>query len=111
MTTTRSNSENQTLKSIVILGNDVLPQDGQLWLFGSRARGDNRENSDWDLLLLVNKDKLTQQDYDTLSYPFTELGWTLNEQINPILYTYRNWQNNSFTPFYHNVIKDGIKLK
>ncbi len=25
-------------------------------LFGSRARGDYRENSDWDFLVLVNKD-------------------------------------------------------
>lgn len=26
----------------------------QLWLFGSRARGDARENSDWDLLAVVD---------------------------------------------------------
>lgn len=26
----------------------------QLWLFGSRARGDAREDSDWDLLAVVD---------------------------------------------------------
>lgn len=26
----------------------------QIWLFGSRARGDNREDSDWDLLAVVD---------------------------------------------------------
>src|SRR5687768_4457841 len=25
----------------------------QIWLFGSRARGDNRDDSDWDLLAVV----------------------------------------------------------
>jgi predicted nucleotidyltransferase len=25
----------------------------QIWLFGSRARGDNRPDSDWDLLLVL----------------------------------------------------------
>jgi predicted nucleotidyltransferase len=28
----------------------------QIWLFGSRARGDNRNDSDWDLLTVVDDD-------------------------------------------------------
>ena len=31
----------------------------QAFLFGSRARGDNRENSDWDILILVDSNKIT----------------------------------------------------
>ncbi len=82
-----------------------------MWLFGSRARGDNRPDSDWDLLVVLDQDKLTQADYDQVTYPFTELGWQLSEQINPILYTKKNWEQNSFTPFYHNVREDGILLQ
>lgn len=99
------------LDSIKHLGKQVVPQDGQLWLFGSRARGDNRYDSDWDLLVILNQDRLTQHDYDEVTYPFTELGWTLDEQINPILYTKKDWEQNSFTPFYHNVLHDGIRLQ
>ena len=101
----------KTLDSIRYLGKKILPSDAQLWLFGSRARGDNREDSDWDLLVILNQDKLSQRDYDEATYPFTELGWTLDEQINPILYTKQNWEKNSFSPFYHNVQQDGIQLQ
>ena len=29
------------------------------YLFGSRARGDSRPDSDWDILILVDADKVT----------------------------------------------------
>ncbi|TIL76114.1 MAG: nucleotidyltransferase domain-containing protein [Mesorhizobium sp.] len=29
-----------------------------IWLFGSRARGDNRPDSDWDILVALPDDKL-----------------------------------------------------
>jgi hypothetical protein len=38
------------------------------------------------------------------------LGWELNEQINPIMYTKDEWEANSITPFYDNVQREGIKL-
>ena len=100
-----------TLETIKQLGKQVIPANGHMWLFGSRARGDNRPDSDWDLLVVLDQDKLTQADYDKVTYPFTELGWQLSEQINPILYTKKNWEQNSFTPFYHNVREDGILLQ
>ena len=44
-------------------------------LFGPQARGDAREDSDWDILILLNKDKVELDDHDYISYPFFELGW------------------------------------
>lgn len=46
-------------------------------LFGSRARGTEHEGSDWDVLILLDKPKVTLQDYDKYSYPLRELGWIL----------------------------------
>lgn len=80
------------------------------FLFGSRARNNARSDSDWDILLLVDKDKITKEDYDNISYPLFELGWELQQQINPVLYTVKEWQRHSFTPFYKNVTKEGIAL-
>jgi predicted nucleotidyltransferase len=34
----------------------VLYEPEQVWLFGSRARGDARDDSDWDLLIVVSDD-------------------------------------------------------
>ena len=79
-------------------------------LFGSRARGDARPDSDWDILVLLDKESITLDDMDNITYPIRELGWNLNEIINPIMYTKKEWQAKSFTPFYKNVTKEGIEL-
>lgn len=42
----------------------------QIWLFGSRARGDATESSDWDLLAVV-ADELDTAEFDPL------VGWRL----------------------------------
>lgn len=87
-----------------------LPANGQAILFGSQARGDARVDSDWDILIIVDKDRLLPQDYDTITYPLTKLGWDLNVEINPIMYTRKDWDANHFTPFYYNVQQDGIAI-
>ena len=40
----------------------------------SQARGDARRNSDWDILIVLDKDRLLLDDYDTVTYPLTKLG-------------------------------------
>ncbi len=47
---------------------------------------------------------------DEISYPIRELGWTLNEMINPIMFTKKEWEKKSFTPFYKNVTREGIVI-
>lgn len=87
-----------------------LPNDGKAWLFGSQARGDAHEGSDWDILIVLNKDKLLPADYDNVTYPLTVLGWDLGERINPIMYSSKEWEESKITPFYHNVQQDAIAL-
>lgn len=87
-----------------------LPKDGEAFLYGSRARGDARPDSDWDILILLNKANLEMSDYSDISYPLTELGCDIGETINPILYTKAEWDRYSFTPFYKNVRQEGIRL-
>lgn len=62
----------------------LIPKGGSAILYGSRARGDAKTNSDWDILILLDKDKLVQEDYEKISYPFVLLGCDLGEEINPI---------------------------
>ena len=61
------------------------------------------------MLLLLDKTSLTFRDYD-ISLPFRELGWSINEEINPQVYSKKEWQDNLFTPFYKNVERDKIVL-
>ena len=104
-------SNQDVLYQIKALGQEVIPQNARLMLYGSRARNDWREDSDWDLLLIIPKQQLTQEDYDNISYPFTELGWRIGQTINPVMYTQKEWEQYSYTPFYHNVLQDAITLQ
>lgn len=99
------------IQSIQQVAKDTMPESGQIILFGSQARGDARPDSDWDLLILIDKEgRTTNQDFDHVAYPFIELGWKLDADINPILYTKEEWQKRHFTPFYKNIAREGIEL-
>lgn len=88
----------------------VLPTGARAFLYGSRARGDAHADSDWDILILLDKQKVEPKDYDDISYPLVELGWSLNECVSPVLYTLNDWIKYHFTPFFHNVKDEGIQL-
>ena len=105
----------KTDKQIIASGiekilNAAAPHSARAILFGSRARGDARQNSDWDVLILLDKDRITSADMDDISYPIRELGWDIDEIINPIMYTTKDCESRSFTPFYKNVMREGIAL-
>ena len=99
----------EILQSIKVILHSVAPE-GKVILFGSRARGDAREDSDWDLLILLDKPQIESSDFDKISYPLYELGWQEGEQFSPKLYTVKEWLKRSFTPFYKNIEKEGIVL-
>ena len=88
----------------------ISPVRGRALLFGSRARGDARPDSDWDVLILLDKDSITPSDMDEVGYPLREFGWEADMMINPIMYTEKDWQKRHMTPFYANVMKEGIPL-
>lgn len=87
-----------------------LPKNGKALLFGSQARGTARPDSDWDILIILNKDKLLPSDYDTVSFPLAMLGWERGQTINPILYSAKEWEHSAHTPFRKNVEQDAIPL-
>ena len=98
------------IQAITDTAKAVVPKGAEVILFGSQARGDAREDSDWDVLILLDKDRITSQDIDDYSYPLWEMGLDNNEAINAILYTKGDWRRDAASPFVENVTKEGIKL-
>ena len=80
------------------------------WLYGSRARGDNRPDSDWDILILLDKESVTLDDEEKVSYPLYSLGIDTNTLISPALYTTKDWEWRRYTPFYESVMQDRKQL-
>ena len=76
-------------------------------LFGSRARGDARSDSDWDILVVINTDKIRHEDYCKFADPFYDLGLQYDAVINPILQTSENWTKFSYLPLFKNIQKEG----
>lgn len=100
--------KNEIIHSIRETARQVMPSGSRVILFGSQARGDAHHESDWDILILLDKSRIYNEDFDRVAYPLVELGWKIGADINPLIYTYTDWQRRSFTLFYKNVEQEGI---
>ena len=80
-------------------------------LYGSEARGESRPSSDIDVLVLLDKEKITLNDRQQITYPLYDVGLETDTVISIMVYPKRAWENEmNITPFYHNVVKEGILL-
>ena len=69
-----NNADAKKIEILREVANSVLPADAHVWLYGSRARGDAHEDSDWDLLILLAKEIVTTEDEDCIAFPFVFAG-------------------------------------
>ncbi len=70
-----------------------------------------KPDSDWDLLILLNKDKITAEMERSVTYPLYDLEFEIGEVISPMVYSEVEWNTkHRVTPFYSNVMKEGKLL-
>jgi predicted nucleotidyltransferase len=80
-------------------------------LYGSEARGDAREDSDIDLLILLDKESLSLKEKQAITFPLYDIEFESGVIISPKVFAKKFWDEKlSITPFYHNVMKEGIIL-
>jgi len=99
----------QILEEIKQLKRKLLPDD-KVVLFGSQARGDEHESSDWDLVVLLNKETKTPEDDDKYAFPFVLMGWKYGTYISVKLYTKMEWEEQKPSIFRYNVEREGIEI-
>lgn len=82
----------------------------EVLLYGSRARGDERDDSDWDILILTSY-KVTlniEQEFRDRLY---DLELETGEAFSVFAYSKQDWlHKQNITPFYYNVTREGIRL-
>jgi predicted nucleotidyltransferase len=83
----------------------------QAYLFGSRARGDNKPDSDWDIIILVNSKTVTSEIEDKFRDVLYSIELESGQIIAAFIYPKLFWQKNlKYSPLYKSVKKEGIKL-
>lgn len=81
----------------------------ELFLYGSRARGDYNSDSDWDFLVLFNM-AVNEQIKKKIRDELFEIEISTNQIISSIIHSKKQWNELQITPFFKNVEKDGIKV-
>jgi predicted nucleotidyltransferase len=83
----------------------------EILLYGSRARGDSSEQSDWDFLILLDGN-VDDQRIDKIRHRLYELEWELGEVISSIIRNKEEWNSMPFKsmPIHHEIEKEGIRL-
>lgn len=85
--------------------------DAKVILYGSYARGDANEDSDIDLLILVNKEKMSFAEKQKVEIPLYRLSYEGDIIISPLVQTQFDWENKYFyTTLYDSVQKEGVEI-
>ncbi len=79
-----------------------------LWLFGSRARGDARLNSDYDLLILV--DESSAELRDRILDLQVEMLDRHDALVATLLRTEDEWQRSQTYPLARNIAREAVRL-
>ncbi len=80
-------------------------------LFGSHARKDATKDSDWDILILLDRptvDKLTEKEFRDELF---EVELQTDQPISTFVFSKSEWETKHFiTPLYQNIQQEGIQL-
>jgi predicted nucleotidyltransferase len=99
-------------ENLEIILEKLIPEfrPSKIFLFGSRAQGKSREDSDYDLLLLIEKSELSR--HERMSKALTTL-WGCGIKADVFIYTeaeFNEWKD-EFSSIPYTVVTEGLELK
>lgn len=88
-----------------------IEPDAHVILYGSRARHDSDEQSDWDFLVLLNG-PVEDARIDRIRHRLYEIEWQCDEVLSCIVRSREEWSSPLYKgmPFHQNVELEGITL-
>mgnify|MGYP001443714835 CR=1 FL=1 len=79
-----------------------------MYLYGSRARGDYTERSDYDFMIVV--DKRDKNIVDIITDETVNMLNDYSELVSAIIYEEEEWEFKKYIPLGRNILKEGIAL-
>jgi len=87
-----------------------IDPDAEIILYGSRARGDERIDSDWDILVLTDYPVDINKERGFIDNLY-DLELETGEPFSLFVYSKADWvTKQKITPFFQNVTQEGIKI-
>lgn len=102
----------KTLKIAQLIKRNITEIDpsAQIILYGSRARGTEHKDSDWDILVLTNYPVDLNKEREFRDHLY-DLELETGEPFSIFAYYNKDWETKQkVTPFYVSVSKEGILL-
>jgi uncharacterized protein len=87
-----------------------LDPEAKVILFGSRARGDARKDSDWDFLILLPH-AVTPSDKRKICDLLYDIELETEQVITSIVEGMKMWEAYEETAFFKNVKREGVEVK
>ena len=104
------NKKTQHISHLIRQYINTIDPKADVILYGSRARGDERPDSDWDILVLTDYsvDLITERKFRNKLY---DLELETGEPLSIFVYSKNDWLTKQrISPFYENVNQEGVRI-
>lgn len=105
---------NQNEKHIISLIKSKIQSmdpDADIILFGSHARGTANQDSDWDILILLNSPSISRKEEQAYRHVIFDVELETGEPISTFVFSKNDWENKySVTPLYYYISREGIRI-
>lgn len=88
-----------------------LDDTAEVILYGSRARGDNKRDSDWDVMILLNRKNVDKKVEQVFRHHLLDIELEIGVPISVFVYSKSDWEGKySITPLFKSIKKEGILI-
>jgi predicted nucleotidyltransferase len=98
--------ERSTILHRIKTGITDIDPNAEVLLYGSRARGGHSQDSDWDILVISPKEKITYEYESELRDPIFDLELEIGQIISLHVYSEADWKTKMpYSPLYSNLLR------
>ena len=88
-----------------------LDANAEVILYGSHARGQATKDSDWDILVLLDKDPVTLKTEQKFRHHLLDIELLIGEPISVFVRSKSSWGTKyRITPLYYSIKREGVQL-